>query len=185
MVTRRFVVAGIVAAFALALAVVGVLAAGLGRDASSEAPAAPVPGAASVGAAADASLTTFAGERFRLRDHAGGPVFVYFWASWCEPCKAEAQLIQRLAPEYLAQGYTFVGVNIWDGEADARAFAQRYGLTFPLVRDADGALYLPLAVERLPMAFFLRPGLEIERRVLGELREPELRAALASIGGRS
>lgn len=185
MVSRRFVVVGIVAAFALALALVGALAAGLDGDDDGGVPAAPVPAAASVSAAADVSLTTFAGERFRLRDHAGGPVFVYFWASWCEPCKAEAQLIQRLAPEYLAQGYTFVGVNIWDGEADARAFAQRYGLTFPVVRDADGAFYLALAVERLPMAFFMHPGLEIDRRVLGELREPVLREALASIGGRS
>lgn len=178
-------VAGIAAAFALALVLVGVLAAGLRRAGNPAAPAAPTPAPASVSAAAAVTLTTFAGERFRLGDHAEGPVFVYFWASWCEPCKAEAQLIQRLAPEYVAQGHTFVGVNIWDGEADARAFVQRYGLTFPVVRDADGAFYLALGVERLPMAFFLRPGLEIQRRVLGELREPALREALAAIGGGS
>jgi thiol-disulfide isomerase/thioredoxin len=183
--SRRAVVTGIGVTVAAALALVGVLAYALARDPAAE-PGAPAPvSAATLAEAFDVPLQTLDGRRLLLRDHAAGPVFVYFWASWCEPCKAEAQLIERLAPEYLPRGYTFLGINIWDQEADARSFAARYALSFPLARDPDGAVYLAFGVERLPMAFFLRPGLELERRVLGELREPALRAALEAIGGPS
>src|SRR5205823_4885119 len=114
-------------------------------------------------------------------DHAGGPVVVYFWASWCTPCAAEAPLIQRLYEEYHARGYTFVGVNIWDAEKDARAFVEEHALTFPVVTDRGGKVYLAFGVENLPMAFFLRPGLQIDQRFLGQLQEPALREMLARL----
>src|SRR5688572_29987027 len=49
-----------------------------------------------------------------LGSHAQRPVFVYFWASWCAPCRSEAPLIERLWREYEARGYLFVGVNMLD-----------------------------------------------------------------------
>ena len=131
------------------------------------------------------SSRTLAGESFALAEHQDGPVLVYFWASWCTPCAAEAPMIQQLWGEYRDRGYTFVGVNIWDGDKDARAFATRYGLTFPLVRDADGAVYLSYGVQQLPMAFFVRPGGEVEERYLGQLEEAGLRRMLDQLATKS
>jgi cytochrome c biogenesis protein CcmG/thiol:disulfide interchange protein DsbE len=125
----------------------------------------------------------FSGGTFALADHADGPAFVYFWASWCAPCVAEAPLIQRLYPEYQAKGYTFVGVNIWDAEPDARRFAESQGLTFPLVTDPGGKTYLSFGVQQLPTAFFLRRGLETDRRFIGALSEAQLREMLDHAGG--
>jgi cytochrome c biogenesis protein CcmG/thiol:disulfide interchange protein DsbE len=122
-------------------------------------------------------------DTFRLDDHAGGPLFVYFWASWCAPCREEAPLIERLWPEYRARGYTFVGVNILDAERDARAFAAEFELTFPLVRDVEGTVYLDYGVYGLPEAFFLRPGLLVDQKFNGALGEAELRSMLAKLEG--
>jgi cytochrome c biogenesis protein CcmG, thiol:disulfide interchange protein DsbE len=122
---------------------------------------------------------------FVLDDYAGGPLFVYFWASWCAPCREEAPIIERLWPEYDALGYTFVGVNILDAERDARAFAAEFGLTFPLVRDVEGTAYLDYGVYGLPEAFFLRPGLIVSEKFNGALGEQEFRAMLAKLGGSS
>jgi len=140
-------------------------------------------GAASTGfeRAAEFELPTLDGSSFALGDHADGPVFVYFWASWCGPCETEAPLIQALWPEYEARGYTFVGVNTWDSERDARAFVERHGLTFPVVV-SDGKAPLDYGVYALPEAFFLRPGLEIDRKFLGALTEVDFREALEAIG---
>ena len=79
-----------------------------------------------VEAAPEFSLPTFDGSTFTLSDHADRPVFLYFWASWCLPCLREAPLLERLWPEYRARGYTFVGVNVLDREADARAVTDLY-----------------------------------------------------------
>jgi peroxiredoxin len=138
------------------------------------------------GAAPGFSLPALQGGTFTLGEHTDRPVFVYFWASWCTPCKAEAQVIQRLwDSEYRARGYTFVAVNMWDTAEDARKFVEQYGLTFPAVRDENGKVYLAYGVERLPMAFALKPGLLVEERFLGELEEQHLREMLDRIGARA
>ena len=124
------------------------------------------------------------GGRFRLAEHAGGPVFIYFWASWCAPGAQEAPVIQRLAAEYRDRGYAFVGVNIWDAEADARRFAEAQHLTFPLVTDPGGKTYLAYGVQTLPTAFVLRPGLETDRKFVGALSEAQLRELLDHAGER-
>ena len=128
--------------------------------------------------AAAFELPTLEGGRFALESHAGGPVFLYFWASWCAPCEREAPLIQALWPEYEARGYTFVGVNVMDNRGDAEAFARRHALTFPQLYDGGEGVYVDYGVSGLPEAFFLLPGLEVSRKYVGELREPEFRAML-------
>lgn len=139
----------------------------------------------SLDVAYDFALPTFEGETFVLSEHADGPVFVYFWASWCAPCEAEAPMIQSLWPEYQALGYTFVGVNIWDGEGDARAFLQRHNITFPTVINGDAQTYLDYGVYAVPEAFFLRPGLEVDAKYIGELSEEAFRERLEEIEAQS
>lgn len=175
MTGRRWVILG-------AAVPVGALLVALGLGLARGRAADPTPGLTE---APVFTSTTLRGERFALAEHRDGPVFVYFWASWCTPCAAEAPVIQRLWGEYDRRGYTFVGVNIWDGEKDARAFADRYGLTFPLVRDADGAVYLGYGVQQLPMAFFVRPGLRVGERYLGQLEEAGLRRMLDQLAAGS
>ncbi|MFA7248812.1 MAG: TlpA disulfide reductase family protein [Dehalococcoidia bacterium] len=130
------------------------------------------------------SLARFDGTPFVLNQPAPGPVFVYFWASWCVPCQAEAPVIQKLWPEYEKRGYTFVGVNIWDAESDARRFIDQQGLTFPVVADANGRVYVDYGVEALPDSYFLEPGLRARIRYQGALTEPTLRELLDELARR-
>lgn len=131
--------------------------------------------------AAGFTLPTFDGGSFTLSEHSDGPVFIYFWASWCLPCRLEAPVIQRLWPEYEAAGYAFVGINILDSERDARAFIEEFGLTFPNATDDSGSVYLEYGVYGLPEAFFLRPGLVVSQKFIGELNEQEFRAMLGRL----
>ena len=135
-------------------------------------------GQPTIGDAPPFSARTLDGGSFDLATHTEQPVLLYFWASWCVPCRTEAPLVQRLWREYEAKGYAFVGMNIWDAETDAQKFARDFGLTFPLVRDPQNAVYLDYGVETLPMAFLIRPGLVVDRRYIGELKEGDLRAML-------
>lgn len=129
------------------------------------------------------TLPTLGGQStFTLGDHAGSPVFIYFWASWCQPCEQEAPLIEQLWPEYQKLGYTFVGVNIWDTQSDARDFVAQHHLTFPILQEMEGNVYVDYGVSGLPEAFFLRPGLDVSTKYDGALDEKDFRAMLAKIG---
>jgi len=68
-------------------------------------------------------------------------------------------------------------------EADARRFVEDLGLTFPLARDAERAVYVEYGVQGLPVAFFLEPGLQIRSRYDGSLDEATLREELDRLAG--
>jgi cytochrome c biogenesis protein CcmG, thiol:disulfide interchange protein DsbE len=120
----------------------------------------------------------FTGHTIALPEYADQPVFIYFWASWCIPCEEEAQVIERLWPEYRNRGWVFLGVNIWDAESDAQRFIERLDLSFPLVRDVERSVYVDYGVQALPVAFFVAPGLDIYARYDGLLTEQALRDLL-------
>lgn len=169
--SARVLVAGIGGTAILLIAVLAVaMTRGIGNDALGRANT-------EIEIGSDFALPTLEGDTFVLAEHSGGPVFIYFWASWCAPCEEEAPLIQSLWPEYEARGYTFVGVNTWDTEDAARAFVERHGITFPIVFD-DGETYLDYGVYGLPEAFFLRPGLTVDAKYIGALVEDDFRQRL-------
>jgi len=40
-----------------------------------------------------------------------GPVYITFWALWCEPCKAELRYLQKIQEKYGADGLTILAIN--------------------------------------------------------------------------
>jgi peroxiredoxin len=102
-------------------------------------------------AAPNLTGTTLEGKPFALADHLGEVVVLNVWASWCAPCRAEADDMQKVSAELEDSGVQFVGLNTRDSQAAADAFVDRFGLTYPSVVDTDGALQL-LFHETLPPA---------------------------------
>lgn len=88
-------------------------------------------------------------------DLQGRPVVVNFWASWCIPCREEAELLQETYEEYRDEGVIFLGVNIKDSNVDAKAFIEEYGMTYPVVSDPDEELARELGVVGIPETFFI------------------------------
>lgn len=73
-----------------------------------------------------------------LDDYRGRVVVLNYWASWCEPCPAESPLLERWHRRLAARGGTVVGVDVLDVASDARALVLELGLSYPMLRDADG-----------------------------------------------
>ncbi len=70
----------------------------------------------------------------------GHPVFVNFWASWCEPCIEEFPELVRAAREWRSRGISFVSISA-DEPADLRPVEQtlqRFGAPFDSVLVASG-----------------------------------------------
>lgn len=93
----------------------------------------------------------------------GKAVVVNFWASWCQPCKEEAPFLEEVWRKNRDRGLVVVGINAKDFRADARRFAKRFGLTFPLVYDGPGETTKPFGVTGFPETFVLdREGRVVE-----------------------
>ena len=78
------------------------------------------------------------GRRVSLRSWRGTVVVLNYWASWCTPCRDESPLLARWQRRIAPRGGTVVGVDVLDVTSDARGFIRRYGLDYPMLRDADG-----------------------------------------------
>jgi cytochrome c biogenesis protein CcmG/thiol:disulfide interchange protein DsbE len=78
------------------------------------------------------------GPNRKAADYRGKIVVVNVWASWCVPCREESPLLERWHRQISPRGGTVLGVDVQDIDTDARAFIQRYGLTYPQLRDKEG-----------------------------------------------
>ncbi|HEY3027281.1 MAG TPA: cytochrome c biogenesis protein CcdA [Pyrinomonadaceae bacterium] len=62
--------------------------------------------------APDVEFQTLDGKPFRLADLRGRVVLLNFWATWCQPCRAEIPEFNALQRELKSQGLEVVGVSV-------------------------------------------------------------------------
>lgn len=131
--------------------------------------------------APDFTLELLDGSGFvSLADLRGSVVVVNFWASWCDPCKDEAPLLEDFwRREAKPKGVAFVGVDMQDLRDDARAFAATYGLSYPLVHDDGGEVARAWGVAAVPETFVLDRQGRAVTWFPGVINVPDLRAAVA------
>jgi peroxiredoxin len=137
-------------------------------------------------AAPDFLLATPDGGTLRLSDLQGKPLLVNFWASWCTPCRQEMPEIVRAYDARSSSGLVVVGVDLQENAAQVRAFAQEFGMTFPLVIDRNGgvgdAWHIGGPVQGIPSSYFIDESGVVQARVYGPLTAQTLADNLAKIG---
>ena len=90
-----------------------------------------------------------------LADYRGQVVVLNFWASWCEPCKAESPLLERWHQRMVAKDGTVLGVDMLDVTEDAQDFIDEYGLSYPMLKDRDGDGLETFGVVQYPETFVI------------------------------
>ena len=116
-----------------------------------------------------------------LVDYRGRVVVLNYWASWCEPCRAESPLLERWQRRLAPRGGTVVGVDVLDVASDAREFARRFGLTYPMLRDADGASQKGFGVVAYPETIVIDRAGRIAALRRGPVDEDFMRSEVAPL----
>jgi cytochrome c biogenesis protein CcmG, thiol:disulfide interchange protein DsbE len=113
-----------------------------------------------------------------LAAYRGRVVVLNFWASWCEPCEAEAPQLERAQRQLQSFGGTVLGVTYLDASPDSRGFVHRFGLTYPNLRDTDGDFARSYGTDQLPESFVIDRDGHIVKISRGEVTPAFLQSAV-------
>lgn len=90
----------------------------------------------------DIKITALNGQEITLNDYIGKkPLYVKFWATWCQPCRKQMPHLQNAFEEY-GDKIEFIAVNLGinDSLKDIREIQTEFSLTVPIVIDNSGEL---------------------------------------------
>ena len=105
--------------------------------------------------APDFTITSFAGETYKLSELRGKVVVINFWASWCIPCEQEAPALENAWRHYKDKGVLFLGVEYVDTETAALAFIQRFGVTYPNGPDLGTQISQAYRIKGVPETYIV------------------------------
>ncbi len=104
---------------------------------SSPGTAAPASGSA----LPDFELSTVDGDTARLSDHLGRDVVLLaFWDTWCEPCKTELPLLNRIYGAHKDQGLVVFAISMDEPSTAMQVapYVHENAFNFPVLLDTDG-----------------------------------------------
>ncbi len=122
------------------------------------------------------SAETMNGEIVSLSDYLkNGPVYVSFWTTWCEPCKAELKMLKALADTYRPRGLTILAINKDDPKtaAKVKAYVRSQKFTFPVLVDPDERIFKQLNGSQVPYSLLIDTHGTVVRRRTGYLAGDE------------
>ncbi|MBA3590097.1 MAG: TlpA family protein disulfide reductase, partial [Methylibium sp.] len=84
------------------------------RPVAPPAPTAPPPGytKAKADAVFNSSFKRFTSTPQALAVYRGRPLVIYFWATWCVPCREETRMLAALQGRHSADELTVLGIGI-------------------------------------------------------------------------
>ena len=115
------------------------------------------------------ALDDLAGKRHDLADYKGSVVLVNFWATWCEPCRAEMPSLDRLRKSLQGKRFEVLAVNLAEPLSRIEKFAAAVPVTFPLLRDRDSSTSKAWKAKLLPATYVIGRDGRIRYVAYGEL----------------
>ena len=121
------------------------------------------------------ALGTLDGGSFDLAHAAGRPVFLDFYATWCDPCRDSIPLVQRFRRSH--PGVVVESIDVGEPAALARPFAARFGMR-DVAMDPDQTVAHAFGVQGFPTMIAIGPDGRVRARWIGF--DPDIERALAA-----
>lgn len=130
------------------------------------------------GVAPTFTLKTYDGKSFSLEEHRGKVVLINFWASWCGPCRSEAEDLNAIWTEYKAKGVVFIGVGYLDNESDAREFLKEFNVRYATGPDDGTQISRAYRVKGVPESYIVDQKGNLAMTIPGPTTAKDLRRIL-------
>ena len=92
-----------------------------------------------------------------IGDYRGRWVLINLWASWCVPCRQEAQVLDEFARRYRGRNVTVLGIDVQDNSDDALAFLREFDVRYPQLRSVGDERSEAFGSTGVPENFLVDP----------------------------
>lgn len=132
----------------------------------------------------DLKLQTLAGEWQSLQQLANHkPLYVKFWATWCQPCMAQMPHFEEVQKKYGKQiSVVAVNLGVNDQATDIEKVIEQFGLTMPVLVDTHGQVATAVQLLGTPLHLLITPQGNIVHR--GHNANTKLDEVLADLASR-
>jgi cytochrome c-type biogenesis protein len=132
----------------------------------------------------DVTFADLQGKNIPLASLKGKVVLVNFWATWCDPCRAEIPMIMNLEHQYAGDGFTVLGVAMDDdGKSAVAPFVQNVKfdvaghpamMDYPIVLGNDDISMKFGGLLGMPTSFLINRDGKVAKKYIGILSEQEI-----------
>ncbi|TKH38003.1 TlpA family protein disulfide reductase [Paenibacillus polymyxa] len=109
-------------------------------------------------------------------------MLISFWASWCDPCRLEAPMLNELYSKY-KHDVDVYGINVtrYDRLEDVQKFSRSLALRFPILLDEQGALFEQFGGVAFPTHVTIDDHGRVREIIIGMLSERELECKIEAL----
>jgi cytochrome c biogenesis protein CcmG, thiol:disulfide interchange protein DsbE len=123
------------------------------------------------------ALQSLDGSTMQITGFFGHPILISYWATWCEPCMNELNILGRISSEYQARGLQIITINAI--EQDDLNLVQQIvtenGISFPVLLDNDDQFARSYQAMFFPTTYYVDQNGVIREIILGDTSEEEFR----------
>ncbi len=117
------------------------------------------------------------GETFKLSDHRGKVVVLFFWGDWCPYCRQSYPYLKELALKMEGRSFVLLGVNNDQAKADALRGLQREKVKWSSWYDSTRSIASKWGIAAFP-EFILIDANGIVRKRFSGYNVPALKALI-------
>ncbi len=100
-------------------------------------------------------VETIDGDKISLSDLQGQPVLINFWATWCQPCRAEMPEIEQVYQIEQKHGFRVMTVNLFESKEQINEFLNEFDLSFTFALDEKGEVNQLYNALGLPTSYLI------------------------------
>lgn len=124
--------------------------------------------------AIDFEVELLSGEKVRLSNYFGKPIFLNFWATWCGPCVGEMPAIENIKNEYDGKLEVLL-INGGEPREDVEFFINKKGYSFNVGLDKKGEILTTYDSMYIPLSIFIDENGIIQERKVGALSHDDMK----------
>ena len=126
-------------------------------------------------------LASLDGRVISSSDFEGQVVVIDFWATWCTPCKLQAQFLDQLHEE-VGGRVQFLAIDVGEDEAKVRGYVDKDPFPYPVLLDPQEELMDRYQILGLPTVMVIDRQGRVSYLRTGLTDVPTLRRELAKAG---